>query len=201
MHAPESCARGAATKYQAHDSGACILSCPKEHMNIRGVDQVVLGVDEMDAAQRFLRDFGLTEIEKGANGATFEALDGTNLVLRDAADRALPMAVGAATNAREIVWGVDSAEELQKIGAELSKDRQVSMGSDGVLRTNDDTGYAHRVSGDDAPRLRRAGRRWSTRPGSRRQRAPTTSASTFRRRIAAQPRTYRALCARSRPRA
>src|SRR3954464_10455849 len=111
-------------------------------MNIRGVDQVILGVEEMDAAQNFLRDFGLTERERGANGATFEALDGTNLVLRNASDRGLPMAIGAAANAREIVWGVDGAHELAKVAAELSKDRQVSMGSDGVLRTRDDTGYA-----------------------------------------------------------
>src|SRR5262245_26710597 len=110
-------------------------------MTILGVDRVILGVDDMDAAQRFLNDFGLSEIEKGAYGATFEALDGTNLVLRDAGDRALPMAVGAATNAREIIWGVRSDEELQRIGAELSKDRQVAMGSDSVLRTKDNTGY------------------------------------------------------------
>jgi len=72
-------------------------------MNIRGVDQVILGVEEMDAAQRFLRDFGLTEREGGTTGATFEALDGTNLVVRNATDAGLPMAVGAACNAREIV--------------------------------------------------------------------------------------------------
>ena len=111
-------------------------------MNIRGVDQVVLGVDDMGAAQQFLRDFGLTERERGKNGSTFEALDGTNLVLRNASDRGLPMAVGAATNAREIVWGLDTAQELERVAAELSKDRQVSMGSDGVLRTCDETGYA-----------------------------------------------------------
>ena len=37
-------------------------------MSIRGVDRVILGVEEMDAAQRFLRDFGLTEREKGQRG-------------------------------------------------------------------------------------------------------------------------------------
>src|SRR5262249_33404034 len=118
-------------------------------MNIRGVDRVILGVEEMDAAQRFLRDFGLTEIERGESGATFEALDGTNVVLRGAADRSLPLAVGAPTNAREIIWGGDGGGELQKLGAELSKDRPVAMGLDGVLRTRDDTGYgiAFQVTG------------------------------------------------------
>ena len=33
-------------------------------------------------------------------------------------------------------------QTCRAIGAELSKDRQVAMGSDGVLRTSDDTGYA-----------------------------------------------------------
>src|SRR5215469_11908968 len=110
-------------------------------MNIRGIDRVVLGVEEMDAAQEFLSDYGLTAVEKSRDGATFEALDGSNLVLRQANDTALPMAVGASTNAREIIWGVDSGETLQSIGAELSKDRQVAMGNDGVLRTRDETGY------------------------------------------------------------
>lgn len=111
-------------------------------MKILGVDQVVLGVDEMDKAQQFLRDFGLTEIDRAQNGATFEALDGTNLVLRKAQDRALPMAAGPAVNAREIVWGVSDAAELNRVATELSKDRQVRMGTDGVLRTADPSGYA-----------------------------------------------------------
>src|SRR5262245_4341778 len=111
-------------------------------MSIRGVDRVFLGVEEMDAAQQFLRDFGLTEREKGRHGAVFEALDGTNLVVRGANDHSLPMAVGAATNAREIIWGVDSQEALQALGAELSKDRQVALGPDGILRSRDNTGYA-----------------------------------------------------------
>lgn len=111
-------------------------------MNIRGIDQVVLGVDDMPAAQQFLRDLGLTEKVTGSHGATFAALDGSNLVLRGEHDDALPTAVGAATNAREIVWGVESAEELQTIGAELSKDREVALGADGILRSRDATGYA-----------------------------------------------------------
>ena len=111
-------------------------------MSIRGVDRVILGVEEMDAAQQFLGDFGLTRRETGQHGAVFEALDGTDLVLRGANDHGLPMAVGAATNAREIIWGVDSQATLQAVGAELSKDRQVAWGSDGILRSRDDTGYA-----------------------------------------------------------
>ena len=33
-------------------------------MSIRGIDRVILGVEEMDAAQQFLRDYGLNEVEQ-----------------------------------------------------------------------------------------------------------------------------------------
>ena len=102
----------------------------------------------MDAAQRFLRDFGLTEREKGQRGLMFEALDGTDLVLRGANDHSLPMAVGAPTNAREIIWGVDSPGDCRPSAPSSARIARSRMGSDGMLRSRDDTGYARRISGD-----------------------------------------------------
>ena len=110
-------------------------------MNIVGIDRVVLGVDEMDEAQRFIRDFGLVAQETGATGARFATQDGTDLVVRRSTDLALPHAVGSAVNARETIWGVADRQELERIGAELSRDRQVAHGEDGVLRSIDDTGF------------------------------------------------------------
>lgn len=110
-------------------------------MSIVGIDRVVLGVDEMDEARRFLSDFGLSEVEPGSAGARFRAQDGADLVLRNARDTALPHAVGSPVNARETVWGVEDKATLERIGAELSRDRQVQLGTDGVLRSIDETGY------------------------------------------------------------
>ena len=110
-------------------------------MSIVGIDRAVLGVDEMADARRFFTDFGLTEREHGTAGATFEALDGSQVALRRAADPNLPLAVGAPVNARETIWGVRSAQDLERLGAELSRDRQVALGSDGVLRTIDESGF------------------------------------------------------------
>ena len=111
-------------------------------MNIVGIDQAILGIEETAEARRFLRDFGLAETETGRTGATFEALDGSQVVLRPASDTALPMPAGAAVGARETIWGVSSRDDLERIGAELSKDRQVALGLDGVLRAVDDAGFA-----------------------------------------------------------
>ena len=40
-------------------------------MKIIGVDRAILGVDDMNASQRFLTEFGLKPAEQGASGATF----------------------------------------------------------------------------------------------------------------------------------
>ena len=110
-------------------------------MSIVGIDRVVLSVDDVGEARRFLSDFGLTEAEPGQAGARFCAQDGADLVLRNAGDTALPPAVGSPVNARETIWGVADAAALEAIGAELSRDRQVQRAADGMLRTTDDAGY------------------------------------------------------------
>ncbi|MBV9539136.1 MAG: VOC family protein [Acidisphaera sp.] len=128
-------------------------------MNIVGIDRVVLGVEEMAETQRFLTDFGLTEREHGVSGSRFTTQDGTDLVLRGAGDTSLPHAVGSPVNARETIWGVASTAELERIGDELSRDRQVKLGEDNVLRSMDDTGFGiafqvtQRASFDAQPAL------------------------------------------------
>jgi catechol 2,3-dioxygenase-like lactoylglutathione lyase family enzyme len=111
-------------------------------MDIVGVDQAVFGVEDVEAAQRFCREYGLTETEHGAAGASFEALDGTGVVLRRSSDTSLPGTTIAGSTGRETVWGVRDKATLERIGAELSNDRQVRRDSDGVLHTTDDEGLA-----------------------------------------------------------
>ncbi|HUK59233.1 MAG TPA: VOC family protein [Stellaceae bacterium] len=111
-------------------------------MGIVGVDSAVFGVEDVEAARRFCRDYGLVEVEHGAAGATFEALDGTNVVLRRAEDTSLPTAPVKGSTGRETVWGVSDKDALDKIGAELTKDRQVRRDAAGVLHTMDDEGLA-----------------------------------------------------------
>jgi catechol 2,3-dioxygenase-like lactoylglutathione lyase family enzyme len=111
-------------------------------MDIVGVDSAVFGVEDLDAARKFCRDYGFKELEHGATGATFEALDGTGVVLRAAGDAGLPPVNVGGSTARETVWGVKTKEGLEQIGAELSNDRQVRRDAAGVLHTADDEGLA-----------------------------------------------------------
>jgi catechol 2,3-dioxygenase-like lactoylglutathione lyase family enzyme len=84
----------------------------------------------------------MKETEHGAKGASFEALDGSGVVLRLASDTSLPIANVSGATGRETIWGVRDKNALEEIGAELSKDRQVRRDTDGVLHTTDDEGLA-----------------------------------------------------------
>ena len=111
-------------------------------MDIVGVDQAVFGVEDLDAARKFCREYGFSEISHAASGASFEALDGTGIELRLATDASLPTAPVPGATARETIWGVRDKAALEKIGAELSSDRQVRRDASGVLHATDDDGLA-----------------------------------------------------------
>jgi catechol 2,3-dioxygenase-like lactoylglutathione lyase family enzyme len=111
-------------------------------MKIIGVDRAILGVDDMNASQRFLTEFGLKPAEQGASGATFMTRDGSEVMLREMGDASLPSALTGGATIREIVWGVESKADLERIGKELERDRAVRVDVNGTLHSTDDDGYA-----------------------------------------------------------
>jgi catechol 2,3-dioxygenase-like lactoylglutathione lyase family enzyme len=111
-------------------------------MKIIGPDALVFGVDDVEACTQYLVDYGLQPLDVTANGGRFEALDGTAVVIRRKDDSSLPLAFETANMLRETVYGVADKATLEEIGAELSNDREVKRGADGVLRSTDDMGFA-----------------------------------------------------------
>lgn len=110
-------------------------------MNILGPDFLIFASDDIDACAQCAEDYGLKKVERSANGAQYEALDGTGMIIRKPGDTSLPGAVAADPNIRETLYGVGDKATLQAIGAELSKDRDVKEVRPGVLRSTDDDGY------------------------------------------------------------
>ncbi len=111
-------------------------------MNIIGPDYLVFGVDNLDECVQYLIDYGLKPLDLDETGGYLEALDGTGVLLRHRTDPRLPAPMETANTLRETVYGVADEASLQAIEAELSKDRSVVRGDDGVLRTVDDMGFA-----------------------------------------------------------
>ncbi|MCS4062199.1 MULTISPECIES: VOC family protein [Pseudomonas] len=111
-------------------------------MNIIGPDYLVFGVDDVQQCVKYLTDYGLKPVDVDQHGGYLEALDGTGVLVRHRSDGRLPAPMETATMLRETVYGVADEQALQAIEAELSKDRVVVRGEDGVLRAVDDMGFA-----------------------------------------------------------
>jgi catechol 2,3-dioxygenase-like lactoylglutathione lyase family enzyme len=110
-------------------------------VNILGPDFLVFGIDDLDAGIKCAEEYGLRRVEHGRSGATYEAMDGTGIVMRLASDLGLAPATASTPNLRETIYGVADTNTLQAIGAELSKDREVKSLPNGIVRSTDDDGY------------------------------------------------------------
>jgi catechol 2,3-dioxygenase-like lactoylglutathione lyase family enzyme len=111
-------------------------------MAILRIESLVYGVEDMESGIRYFEDWGLPVVERGARGADFRLPSGQSILIRQAADESLPATAEAGPTLREIVWGVDSARSLKAIGAELGRDRDVTVGAGGTLRARDESGFA-----------------------------------------------------------
>jgi catechol 2,3-dioxygenase-like lactoylglutathione lyase family enzyme len=111
-------------------------------MPIVGLEGIVYGVDDVEASTRFLADFGLEKEEVARAGARLRVREeGTWIDLRAASDVSLPPAIEAGPTMREIVWAVSDQASLDRIGAELARDRAVTIDREGCLHTIGPMGY------------------------------------------------------------
>jgi len=111
-------------------------------MRIIGPDELIFGVEDLEACRAFLIDYGLEEVERTEAGGTYHALDGTGITLRRRNDPALPKPLPTASMLRKTIYGVEDQATLDAIAAELSKDRDVVREADGSLACVDDLDFA-----------------------------------------------------------
>ncbi|GAA4023981.1 VOC family protein [Streptomyces sp. NBC_01352] len=110
-------------------------------MGIQRIESVTYGIDDLDECVRFFDDFGLFLVERTDEHAVFETLTGQTLRLDTRPGPLLPPAVEEGPTLREVVWGVDSPEEVHRLVAAAGKDREVRESADGVHHTVDETGF------------------------------------------------------------
>jgi len=111
-------------------------------MSILGIDRITYGVDDLATCRRFFLDWGLRLVREDAAGLDFESLNGCEVHVRGSDDPALPAAIESGPTLREVVWGVERAEDLTRLGATLGP------ASGDLLRAVDPNGLgiAFRVS-------------------------------------------------------
>ena len=112
-------------------------------MPITRVESLVYGIADMAAGIRYFENWGLEALEQGERGALFRTPAGQTIRLLPIDDASLPPAPdGDRSTVRQTVWGVESADDLEAIGAELSTDREVTRAAEGTLSTLDESGFA-----------------------------------------------------------
>ncbi|NKB50463.1 MAG: hypothetical protein GKS02_13985 [Alphaproteobacteria bacterium] len=112
-------------------------------MPITRVESLVYGVTDMAAGIRYYENWGLEAVERSDSGAVFRTPAGQTISLRPIDDATLPTAPdGEQSTLRQTVWGVESADDLAALAAELSTDREVTSATDGSLSTVDESGFS-----------------------------------------------------------
>ena len=109
-------------------------------MSILGVAEAVFGVDDLALCARFWDDFGLIPVSSDAGEHVFQTESGSRIVVRRRGDPRLPAEYFDWPGVRETIWGVDTAEALEALVADLSRDREVRRDADGTARFFADDG-------------------------------------------------------------
>jgi catechol 2,3-dioxygenase-like lactoylglutathione lyase family enzyme len=110
-------------------------------MGIQRIESVTYGIDNVDECVRFFTDFGLFLVERTDEHAVFESLTAQTVHLDTAPTPLLPPPVEPGNTLREIVWGVDTRDELTRLVTGLRRDREVTEDAAGVFHTVDETGF------------------------------------------------------------
>jgi catechol 2,3-dioxygenase-like lactoylglutathione lyase family enzyme len=114
-------------------------------MGIERIEELVFGVEDLEACARFYEDYGLEPLEADDSHAILRTLVNQRIKLFRADDPSLPAALtppdGNASTFREVVWGVDTQESLDAIAADMATDREVTVDANGSVHTVDESGY------------------------------------------------------------
>jgi len=109
-------------------------------MAISGIDRVTFGVEDMEAARRFLGDFGLREQASDTAATMFTTIDGGEVQIRPASDPVLAPAFEPGSTLREVIWGCADKQALADTMASLRGIASLEAGVDGIARCTDPIG-------------------------------------------------------------
>lgn len=105
-------------------------------MSLTGIDAIVFGIEDMDAAHAFMTDWGVTEASSEPGNLRFVTRDGGEVLVRRADDPELPAPMQSGPTLREVIWGVADEDALAALGA------RIDLPADG--RLVDPNGLVHR---------------------------------------------------------
>lgn len=111
-------------------------------MAINGICSLVYGVANVQECARFFTDFGLPPVATPEDRAEFQLADGSQVHLLALNDERLPRSQLGGAGVHEVVFGVDTAEALAALVADLRRDRELRFDDSGTVHFLDDSGLA-----------------------------------------------------------
>lgn len=109
-------------------------------MDFVGIDSVLFGAEDLKVPRQLFADWGLRKVRDTRAGLTFATRIGSEILVRPATAPDLPARPAGGSQFREVIFGTSSQRHLDRLEAELSRDRTVRVDADGTLHTVDDDG-------------------------------------------------------------
>ncbi|WP_375194292.1 VOC family protein [Sphingobium sp.] len=109
-------------------------------MTITGVDAVLFGVEDVEAAERFLNDWGVSPMGMQDGFVRFQTRDGTQVDVARLDDPRLPPAMQEGSTLRQVIWGVEKAADLDALAERLGDD---AVRTEDGLTIADPNGLSH----------------------------------------------------------
>jgi len=81
-------------------------------MSVLGIDEITYGADDLATCRKFFQDWGLNLVDEASDRLVFETLNGCRVIVADSKRADLPPAIEAGPTLREVVWGVESENDL-----------------------------------------------------------------------------------------
>jgi catechol 2,3-dioxygenase-like lactoylglutathione lyase family enzyme len=110
-------------------------------MSILGIDGITYGAEDLAACRKFFLDWGLKLEGETAGGLDFECLNGCEVNVRPTADAGLGTAIEAGATLRQVVWGAESAADIERLRPAFSQAPSFRE-SDGAIYCVDPNGLA-----------------------------------------------------------
>jgi len=83
-------------------------------MSVLGIDEITYGADDLPTCRRFFLDWGLNLVSEEADQLVFESLNGCRVIVAASSHTGLPPAIEPGPTLRQVVWGVESAADLER---------------------------------------------------------------------------------------
>lgn len=106
-------------------------------MTIMGIDTVVFSAPDMAEMRRFFSDWGLKSLQNRKTAAVYETAVGSQIVVRPPDAKGLPAPPVEGMHFREVIYGVSSQRELDRLARNLARDQDITVDRDGTVHARD----------------------------------------------------------------